>query len=263
MLLEQRILEERVHDEVVAHTPAVATDRALPQDDHIEPALALFEQLALRLVFGFGVRADRLHGRVLVEDFARCEAVVDRAAGAEGEALHAHADARFAQFLRGDHVHLPVGVGIEVGCRVVREASQVADGVHAVEVAVLHLADVAGDEFDVRELVKADVAPEKAIEDAYPVAALDKLFHQHDSDVSSTACDADKLAHPLRPSLCHRVRPPSLRAGGRGSSVKYNAPRPSGVAGVEPQSILIGRRDAAPAGRLHRFVPSMSRKRAS
>jgi hypothetical protein len=192
--LEQRVLDERVDHEVVAHARAPAVHGAVAQAHRHEPLAGHAEQGLLAVALGGGVGAVGLDVGGLVVHAER-QAVVERARGREHEPLDPVVHARAAHRLGGHRVHLPVGLGVVLGGRVVREAGEVDHGVDALEGARRHVAHVRLDEVDpVAELGQRPLAPVEAVEQADPVAAIEQARDQDAADVARAAGDQHRLA---------------------------------------------------------------------
>ena len=135
--LGERVPDEGVDHEVVAHPGRVSVDRALAQRDRAERGVGHRQDLALRLVLREGVgraRRDRRglvleHVRPLVHDAA----VVDRARGGEDVAAHPAGLAEPRERGRRHGVHLVVGARVVLRGRIVRQAAHVDDGVDPVQ----------------------------------------------------------------------------------------------------------------------------------
>ena len=119
------------------------------------------------------------------------QAVVERARDGEDVALDAALDAHAPERLGRHRVHLPVGVRVELGGRVVAQAAEVDDAVDAVERRGGDVADV-GDVTDSRrsrKLAEGLVAEVQAVEQPDAVAALDELRDEDAADVAGAAGD--------------------------------------------------------------------------
>jgi hypothetical protein len=136
--------------------------------------------------------------------------VVQRARRGEDEALDAPLDAGLAERARGDGVHLPVGLGVVLGRRVVGEAGEVDDAVDPVERRGWDVAHVGDDEVDaIRVGLERTVAPVQTIEDADVVAAVEQPAGEDRADVAGAARDQDRLA------LLRRARAEAVAASGQ------------------------------------------------
>ena len=128
---------------------AVSVDRAVSQHHRAQSIVNQVEEGALREALRLRVCAAGLDLGGLVVHGGR-QAVIERARGGEYEALDAPFDARPAESLGGERVHLPIGLGVVFRGRVVREAREVDDAVHVIERLGWDLPDVG-----VQELEKA------------------------------------------------------------------------------------------------------------
>ena len=191
--VQQRVLDERVDDEVEAHARGVAVDGAVAQEHRAQPVVSELEQALLAVALGGGVRRARLDRRGLVVH-AGSHAVVERARGREHVALDPAVDAHAAQRLGGDRVHLPVGLGIELRRRIVREPRQVDDAVDPVEGLWRDVAHVGDHQVDpIAEARQRLVAEVEAIQEPHLVAAVQQPWHEHAADVAGAAGHEDRL----------------------------------------------------------------------
>ena len=192
--LDQRVLHEGVDHQVVPHARAVAVDRAVAEDHRAQALVLEAEERLLAVVLRGRVGAARLHGRVLVVHSGG-KPVVERAGGREDDALHAALDAGLAERLGGHGVHLPVGLGVVLGRRIVREAGEVDHAVHAVEGGGGDVAHVGDHELDpVAHALQRLLAPVEAVEHADLVAALEQALGEYRTDVAGAARHEDGSA---------------------------------------------------------------------
>src|SRR5207244_8025650 len=92
-LAQERVLDERIDDEVEPHARAVSVYRALTQNDRYEARICFAHQELLRLELRARVRAARHDLRRLVEQPV-AHAVVNRSARTEGQPADASSLAR-------------------------------------------------------------------------------------------------------------------------------------------------------------------------
>ena len=188
-----RIAHERVDDEIEAHARAVAVDGALAQDRRREAVAGQRQERLLAVAFGDRVRAARFDRRRFVEH-SRAQAVVERGRGAEDQPRDAAALAGLAQALGRDRVHLPVGVGVVLGGRVVGETGQVGNAVDALEPGVVPGPHVARDRLDPagvgrRQRLERHRPEKEPVDDPDAVAAFEELPAKLEADVAAPARD--------------------------------------------------------------------------
>jgi len=162
LALEERVLDERVDDEVEPHSRAPAVDRPVAQDHRAEAAVLQGEELLLAVSLRLGIGAlgdDR--GALVVHP--RRQPVVQRARRREHEPLDAPLHARAAERLgreRGSSASWP---RVVFGGRVVRQAGEVDHAVDPVEGGRRDLAHVGRHQLNAvthrRERLLAPVEP--------------------------------------------------------------------------------------------------------
>ena len=194
LVVEQRVLGEGVDHEVEAHPRAVAVDGAVAQQHGAQPVVDHLQQLLLAVALGGRVGGAGLDVGGLVVH-AGGHAVIERAGGGEDVALDAARHAHATQGLGGDGVHLPVGLGVELGGRVVGEPGEVDDAVDAVQRVLGDVAHVGDDQLDlVAEVRQRLLAEVQAVQHPHLVAAHQQPRDQHAADVAGAAGHQDRLA---------------------------------------------------------------------
>ena len=120
--------------------------------------------------------------------------------------------ARPRERLRGDRVHLPVRLGVELGRRVVREPGEVDHPIDAVERARGHVANVGHNQLDsVAKLRKRLLAEVEAVEHADAIAPLEQPRHEDAADVAGAPGDEDRALRGRLESPAHPRQPRAAR----------------------------------------------------
>ena len=187
-----------VQDDVAPQAGGDAVGGRAPQQDGAELVVHQLEQPGLGPDLRDAVRRDRVEGGGLVQQIVAASAVV--AAGRrEQEPLGAGVAGEPGELDRGPLVDVVGELGIEVAEWIVRQRGEVDDGVDALEIGRLDVADVPADLGDLGE--RAGEAALPVVVGVHPDdldAVCEQHRDQHRSDVSLVP--SDQYAHDRPPS---------------------------------------------------------------